>query len=744
MGKKYFFFIILVCLAFLARGGSPGQEAFITVTDKKSHEPVQFAHVRFEGLKSGISKYALTSVEGKVPNEAKELSRITITYMGYATLTDTIGPGQSLNIQLKPTVLSMDEVVVTAQYTPEKADKSIYPVEVINSREIELKAATTMTDLLKNEVSMRVSQDGVLGTSLTMQGMSGQNVKFLVDGVPMIGRMNGNINLNQINLFNVDHVEVIEGPMSVIYGSNALAGVINVITKENKTSAFSGTVNTYAESVGVYNLDGAVSANMKNHQFSLDGGRNFFGGYSYHPSGRSYDFLPYRQYFIDGYYIFSKRDLKIKTSGQYFNELLIDKGDLLPHYYETAFDAYFTTVRYAAKIEGSYKLKKLHYLNIIGSYSGYERIKKTYFKNLTTMEENLTSNPEDHDTTGIFSWLGRATFAKSNPDKKLNYQAGLDVNIESGTGKRILDNRQSLGDYAAFLSLKWDIVRQLSFQPGIRLIYNTKYNAPVVYAMSARWNIVKPLVMRLSFARGFRAPDIKELYLFFKDVNHDIQGNPGLNAETSMNMNADINYSAESGSLAWNASMTGFYNIIDHMITLAQSGTTLYTYVNIDKYKTLGLQFASSFKVYPALTVEAGFSETGRYNSLNEEDVQPTSFYFSPDANLNILYRFTKPGLTLSLFYKYTGKLPQPIIENGVLKVGYLGAYNTMDFTASQPFFKNSLVVSGGLKNIFDNKTIPSAGEAGGAVHGGGGDNMPISWGRTVFLKLSYTFNKSK
>jgi len=80
--------------------------------------------------------------------------------------------------------------------------------------------------MLSTELNIRTTHDGALGSSLTMQGLGGEHIKILVDGVPVIGRENGNIDLDQINLQNVDHIEVINGPMSVVYGSNALAGVI--------------------------------------------------------------------------------------------------------------------------------------------------------------------------------------------------------------------------------------------------------------------------------------------------------------------------------------------------------------------------------------------------------------------------------------------------------------------------------------------------------------------------------------
>ena len=401
MSKRHFgigvFWFLLVVL--LTGEQSFGQQAFVTVLDQKSNEPVAFAHVCFEGLKSGSPRYCTTTMEGKALNDVQEISKLAISFVGYKTFYDTIKPGQSIDVRLQPTVLNMDEVVVTAQYTPERADKSIYKVSVINSRQIELKAAVNMADLLKDQVSMNVRQDGVLGTSLNIQGLSGENVKFLMDGVPMIGRMNGNFDLNQINLNNVDHVEVIEGPMSVIYGSNALAGVVNIITKENKSANLSTVANAYVESVGTYNFDASVGMKIKSQSFGIAGGRNFFGGYS-PPSvtGRSLVFKPRRQYFADGYYAYTLKKLKMKVGADYFNELLQDRGNLQPPYYEKAFDSYFTTVRYNFRLDLNWHLWRSHVFNLIASYSAYNRIKETFLKDLTTLTDIKTQDPEQQDT----------------------------------------------------------------------------------------------------------------------------------------------------------------------------------------------------------------------------------------------------------------------------------------------------------------------------------------------------------
>jgi outer membrane receptor for ferrienterochelin and colicins len=231
MVKNLFIRLIGLMLVLLAAKVLFGQQATIRIIDGKTKEPVAFAHVCFEGLTSATLKHFVTDIEGRVPNQCNEVSKVAVSYVGFETLADTVRPGVSVTFELVPAVLNMSEVVVTAQLIPERADKSIYKINVINSRQIELKAATNLTDLLSTESNMRISQGGILGSSLSLQGLSGENVKFLVDGVPVVGRLNGNIDLNQLNLYNVDHVEIIEGPMSVIYGSNAIAGVVNIITK---------------------------------------------------------------------------------------------------------------------------------------------------------------------------------------------------------------------------------------------------------------------------------------------------------------------------------------------------------------------------------------------------------------------------------------------------------------------------------------------------------------------------------
>lgn len=740
---KFNFRIALFSLTLLLAGlNGSGQQAVVRVKDGKTGQPVPFAHVCFQPLDGKEQLHAVTRENGTADNLAISKSVVAISYVGYETLYDTLDPGESTTLSLKPKIQEMNEVVVTAQYAPQRVDQSIYKVKVINSRQIEQKAANNLTDLLSSELNIRISQDGALGTSMSLQGLSGEHVKFLIDGVPVIGRMNGNIDISQLNLYNVDHIEVIEGPMSVVYGSNALAGVINIITKENKNTRMSAYGKGYVESVGIYNFDLGASYKIKDHVFSFSGGRNFFDGYSDNDTLRSVRWKPKRQYFLDGYYLFSRPKLKFKVSSSWFDEKLLSRGNLMAPYNETAFDSYFLTSRSTSKIELNQKIREYRYINLMGSYSYYARQKETYFKDLTTLTESATTNPEDFDTTKFHNALFRGTFSKSNLKSKFNYQLGFDFNFEMGTGKRITDNRQQIGDYAAFLSVQYRPAPWFDLQPGIRFIYNTKYQAPLVYSLNLKFSFLENYSFRASYSRGFRAPSLKELYLYFVDVNHNVRGNPDLESENSHNVNFSFQYNRETSKSFVGTEINLFYNNINNIITLAQAGGDLYTYINVDKYITQGVQLVVNYRFYPWLSLRTGAGVTGRYNSLSDAEALDNKFHYSPDAVVTSTYRWLKQEMDFTLDYKFTGKMPQFFVdENGQLNEGYVSAYNTMDFTMQKSFLKNLLTVGAGIKNIFDNTTIPAAGGSGG-VHTGGSGDYPVGWGRTFFVQAAVNLNK--
>ena len=715
-----------------------GQQTTVSVVDAKTKEAVAFATVSFEGLTSKLTKLAVTDREGRVHFDMKERSKVAVTFIGYENLTDTINPGKATTLELIPAVLNMNEFVVTAQFKPERADKSIYNISVISSRQIERKAATNLTDLLNTQSNIKISQGGVLGTSLSLQGLTGENVKFLVDGVPVVGRLNGNIDINQLNLYNVDHVEIIEGPMSVIYGSNAIAGVVNFITKENKNNSVTAFANAYYESVGEYNFSAGSSARIKNHGFACNVSRNFFAGYSLNDTSRSMLWKPRLQYNGDAYYLYSGTKTRIKLSAQVFDEYIQDKGDLQKPYYETAIDNYYHTIRQTSKVEASYSFSSINQLSLIAAYSTFDRKRDVYQNDLTLLQKKVAGG----DTTFVGSYMLTAIYDETLLKEKLNVKTGFDGNLEKNEGERIAGGSQQIGDYAGFVSVKYDPCKKISFQPGARFIYNTKYNAPLVYSLNTKYTATPNTSVRATFAHGFRSPSLKELYRDFVDINHNLHGNPDLKAESSNNAKLDFSYNRETPKAYLNTDIDCFYNYVDNMIWLFQVGNDLltYTYGNVSKFISQGIEANITVSIYPQLTIKGGISYVGRKfpdNTLNTADKK---FYYSTDYNAMLAYTFEKIDLTLTADYKYTGRYPQ-LTPDAMFKNDYIEGYSNLDISMMKNFLKKSVSVSVGGKNMFNVNNV-KAGMVNTGAHTSSNGSSLIGYGRIAFVKLTYNFKK--
>ena len=165
-------------------------------------------------------------------------------------------------------------------YKRQNIDSSVYKVKIIGQSILEKDVFQTVADVINFETNLNIEQDNILGSGINIQGISGQNVKILIDDVPVIGRLNGNVDLSQILLHNVYQIEIIEGPLSVSYGTDALAGTINIITKKKYNKKVNVGLNNYYESVGRYNNSFDVAYNSGNHQYSLELARHFFDGWS--------------------------------------------------------------------------------------------------------------------------------------------------------------------------------------------------------------------------------------------------------------------------------------------------------------------------------------------------------------------------------------------------------------------------------------------------------------------------------
>ncbi|NUM30829.1 MAG: TonB-dependent receptor [Bacteroidetes bacterium] len=709
----------------------------ITFLSEADNLPIVFAPVKWKILTTGKTMQCQTDIDGKL-NISNEGSTVitNFSYLGYESRRDTFNKNGNFTILVKTDIKYLPEAVVTDQYTATNTEKAVQKIIVIDEKKIKSLAAVNLGDLLSNQLNFKINNDNSLGSSLSIMGLNGQNIKILIDGIPVIGRMNGNIDISQINLNDIERIEIIEGPLSVAYGTNALGGAINIITKKKPSKKTNLTTSFYYENSGKYNADATFKYRRANGVYNFSLGRNYFDGWSSTKYLRFEEWKPKEQYFGRFQYLRKIKCFDIDFKSEYFNEKLTNKGVPRQPYYETAFDEYFYTNRFDNSITANSKFKKNRFLNIIFSYNTYSRVKNRYLFNRVTLERTLVPEANEQDTTKFSLFVMRGTFSKSLSNAKLNYQAGYDINLEKGSGQRLKNEIEKINDLAVFTSLEYTPVKDLQIKPGIRYSYNSAFKTVPIPSINFKYSFKSNAIVRTSYAKGFRAPDLKELYLNFVDVNHDITGNPNLKPEKSDNFQISLIKKLFYKKSIFFPEITFYANSVKDRIFLSYRQNTNYTYMNIAKFKSLTGTFNFGYKC-DKISGNTGFSSS-TISTSEKGFANSATFY---EISNNTSFTETKTGITSSLFIKFNSKTYNfTTDENGNTVKTIIPQYFWSDFTLSKSFFGKKLSVNCGIKNILNVKTLAMSGVSNG-THSNGGSYL-AGMGRTYFIKIEYNFAK--
>ncbi|MFN8154778.1 MAG: TonB-dependent receptor [Bacteroidia bacterium] len=667
-----------------------------------------------------------------------------VQMVGYMDRIDTIP--QATNVQeivLTNTPKSMGEVTITGNHMPGYQKDAVVPVQVLKTQDIEKRGAVTVKDLLAQELNIRVGYDPSLGSSMTMQGTGGEHIKILIDGVPVIGRQNGNIDLGQLNLSNVERVEVVKGPMSVLYGTDALGGVINIITKTPVKNQWNASMTGFYESTGQYNMDGTVNLGLKSTTISLNGGRNFFDGWDpEHTDSRAQLWNPREQYFSSVKVTQAIHNLKLSLLSSWFSEEVINKSNpLITPYFAYAYDQYYNTVRFHHQLSAEQKFKNRGILNFTGAYSTYEYIKNTHRKDMVLLSDELTADPNDDDTTKFRAVFSRATYVWTDPKTRWSVLGGVDFNFEEGQGKKIDNSTHSMTDVAAYASIDYKPIERITIRPAIRAIYNSQFNAPFVPSINALVKLTSNWNLRGSFSKGYRAPSLKEQYLYFVDNGiHNVRGNPNLQSETSNQFIFGAEYRNTGQDHLFILEPSVFYNDIHHKISLVQVdvSSTLYTYINLDRFTSRGTEIKARF-VHKQYAINAGFSYTGT-NGTFEGDIEQPAIAWTPEFNAGGDYTMKKSKTIFSVLWKYNGERPIYLVDNNDQIYRYTNqSYQMLDVSARQSMLKERISLTLGIRNILDVTNVRAM-SSGGAHSGGGDGTAMVAMGRSFFTKLTFTF----
>ncbi|KAA3641649.1 MAG: TonB-dependent receptor, partial [Bacteroidetes bacterium] len=449
------------------------------------------------------------------------------------------------------------------------------------------------------------------------------------------------------------------------------------------------------------------------------------------------------------YYL--KDDNIISYTFSTFTEQVENLGDQRrPQFKPYAYDDFYDTKRFSHALFHEGTVMDKFYLKTTMGYNAFERIKSTFRHEFETNEDIPVET--ETDTIAYEAYMLRSVLA-SKFSGKWNFQIGVDLNQETAFGRKIADEESDrpqfshAGDYAVFANVNYKLAKKLDIQSGLRATRNTRYDAPVIPSLNLKYDVKENLSLRLSYAKGFRSPTLKELFYYFVDFNHYIVGNPDLKAEVSDNIQAALTYRRQKVS----TELTLFYNDIKNKIDLFEfavvdgqvvpsTGTVEYTYFNQNRFKSLGSTARFKGK-WNKLDLNLGVTGIGRFNLLSGDFTEVPPFSFLVESSAQLKYQFTRPGITINLmarnydkrinYFSDVDDLGNPVILQNVRD-----GYTLVDANISKSFFKDNIKLTVGAKNLLNIRDVNFMEQTGGS-HGSSGGSVPVSWGRSFFIALN-------
>lgn len=736
---------LIISILLLSNAIAWAQCTVLVLDENKA--PLPLAHLKISSLDDSQKKYVISNKLGLVEIPSifcGKKVKLELSFIGYLKYTGSHELNGELKLQLEPDVKLLNQIVVTAQYAESNPEKAVHKIEILSKDDIESAAAVNLQDVLEQQNNIRINQDQVLGSSLKIQGLSGQNVKILIDGVPVIGRLNGNVDLSQINLQNVERIEIVEGPLAVAYGSDALAGTINIISKDIQEQDFALSANSYYESAGQYNTGFNASLSSQVHQYGAHLNRNYFDGWNpgepflslprktKADSSRFQAWKPKEQLFGGIKYRYASGKVKLSLKADMFKEEVVNKGYPRAPYQIRAFDDIYRTHRNDFSAQYTHQLNDKFKVESFFAFNRFIRKKNTYIRDLSTLQAQLTENTNDHDTSQFTAFSSRGNLSSNLPQGKFNFQIGYDVNIQSAEGKRI-ENASEMQDYALFATSQVELNSSLKLMPGLRIAYNNLYKAPLIPSLNLLYSFSE-FKLRASYAKGFRAPSLKELYFNFNDINHNIVGNPALEAEYADHVNAHLKWSKLHKQQRYTFELGAYGNRLKNLINLSrQEASNQFIYQNIGLANTVGSEISFAYNM-PHLDFSVAYAYNGVSYQLAGQDASKMNY--SPEFSSKLSLKFLQEDAHITVFFKHNGASVQTLLdENGANYLSGLEAYSLFDLSLGKKFLKERLSLNTGMKNILDVQGVNNFGNSG--AHSSGG-NMLMNWGRTVFLSMNY------
>ncbi|MFS4416749.1 TonB-dependent receptor plug domain-containing protein [Maribacter sp. 2307ULW6-5] len=568
-------------------------------------------------------------------------------FMLLVALFSSFARSQSGNAEKRDSLLTqdLDEVVVTATRTVRQLSSLPLPVTLIPQEQIARTGVTRLNEILSEQTGIVMTPDATIGggEGVQIQGIASDYVLVLIDGVPVVGRSSGNLDLSRFAIGNIKQIEVVKGPSSSLFGSEALGGVINIITEKPTSEAITGHVGHRAASFNNQNSNFSLNQRRENFGYSLFVDRMSSDGFDLATGDNGQTVNPFVNHTLNGRLFFDVSDkAKLFASGRYFAQEFnvapstAEEQDANAHL-RLDHDA-------SGKVNWQYEL---------------------YYTRYVTNEQ--TVDPIDN------AILMDNDFNQQllRPEIRYNRRFGERNTMTLGLGynwetlDRSLFAEQVTFD-SQYLFAQYDFVpmEKMNVIVGARFDNHSEYNSQLSPKLSARYNFSDHFAVKASVGSGFKAPDFRQLYLDFTNVagggysvfGKDVEAagiqrlldngeianlvvDPAdlgarLDAESSVGYNLGASFKKGKLSTDINFFRNDFRNLIDTQILASRTnGQNVFGYINRERVYTQGAELDVKYRINQHLNLAMGYQLLYAFDKDKEAAVEAgTEFARDPQT----------------------------------------------------------------------------------------------------------------
>ncbi len=539
----------------------------------------------------------------------------------------------------------LQEVVVTATGTGHLLKDVPVQTEVISRKMIESYGGQSIEDILGGLTASFSFNEGDMGSQTQLNGLGNSYILILIDGKRIHGDNGGENDLSLIDPHNIERIEVVKGAQSALYGSDAIAGVINIITKKHDTEGLLlenntryGRFNDLRQHNGIGFRIGKVQSHTGFQLQHTDGWQNTSNEYAEGkvlPDSHNKTRNEFTNWQISERLTYNPtKDIELYADGSFYRKIINrPTNGKYPSCDVYTYDLLYRNM--SASMGGKYFTdnKKKDYISLDVDWNRH-----AYYYHYTarTYEDAYIDGELEH---GVPFYAGQERLqsdqqrlmAVAKGVFHLPYNNTLNVGGEyrhdylkapmRTANGNASDNTASVYAQDEYTPLSW-----LNITAGARLVENSKYGVhftPKVSIMASTGNFR----LRLGWSQGFKSPTVKELYYRYLHIMGSTtffnMGNTDLKPQTSNHLSANLEYRTQK----FTASITGYWNKLDNMIVLVNMPTemlpkdvttnylgdgsgkvTARMYQNMEDAKTYGMDVNLSYTMYKDLTIAGNYS----------------------------------------------------------------------------------------------------------------------------------------